>query len=102
MTTQAIQDIKELVGEMPARGCEWPDDDCGAQARWIAVVHEWLQESQSCRRVVLDLCDQHKNALVDQADYCVSPLARLLFPTCPCCYVDLRNASNIVGPVMPL
>lgn len=40
MTTQAITDIKELVGEMPGQVCEFEDVNghraCDSQARWVA------------------------------------------------------------------
>lgn len=93
MTTQAITDIKELVGEMPARGCEYLEDgspQCDSSARWAMRVH--FIDGPECRITVQNLCDQHKCELVDLA-------ARYAGVPCRSCGVA---ADALFGPVMPL
>lgn len=103
MTTQAVTDIKELVGEMPARGCEWQDCECDAQARWIARAHQWFDSSSSCRSVVLCLCDQHKDFIAAMARSGARESAvGLRIRVCPSCNTDFTQVGNLFGPVMPL
>lgn len=66
MTTQAITDIKELVGEMPARGCQCRIAGCNGekhvrgrcdhQAKWAALVHG--ADNTKHGNFELDLCDR--------------------------------------------
>ncbi|SHU21483.1 Uncharacterised protein [Mycobacteroides abscessus subsp. abscessus] len=66
MTTQAITDIKELVGEMPARGCQCRiagcngrqhgENACDHQAVWAALVHGVDYTGHG--DFELDLCDR--------------------------------------------
>lgn len=91
--TQAITDIKELVGEMPARGCEWAkfdDPPCGTPAQWVMRVH--FSEWGVCHVDVQYFCDEHKRELQDLA---------LTYKGVPCRYCDVP-AEELFGPVMPL
>lgn len=64
--TQAITDIKELVGEMPARGCQCriagcnsgqhSENACDHQAVWVALVHG--ADYTGHGDFELDLCDR--------------------------------------------
>lgn len=65
MTTQAITDIKELVGEMPARGCECGivgcngerhQNGCGRRAVWAVRVHGKNRSKHG--EFVIALCDE--------------------------------------------
>ncbi|SKY30136.1 Uncharacterised protein [Mycobacteroides abscessus subsp. massiliense] len=71
MTTQAITDIKELVGEMPGQACEFPDWDglpaCDREAAWAARVHWTDVRSRTCRVVVVALCESHKREMLEVA-----------------------------------
>ncbi|SKU53913.1 Uncharacterised protein [Mycobacteroides abscessus subsp. bolletii] len=69
MTAQAITDIKELVGEMPARGCEWQPykfiaPECSLQARWAIRLHLADWATQTCSVGVQHFCDAHKQELL--------------------------------------
>lgn len=63
--TQAVTDIKELVGEMPARGCQCRiagcsgtthQDGCDREAAWVVRVHGTDHTGHG--NFVLDLCDE--------------------------------------------
>lgn len=92
--TQAVTDIKELVGEMPARGCEWPEHECDSQAHWIARAHVWYPDLR-CDMRVLALCDRHKLQGLATA-------ARLCGQCCHICGLVAKSPGDIFGPVMPL
>ncbi|SIC68317.1 Uncharacterised protein [Mycobacteroides abscessus subsp. abscessus] len=95
MTAQAITDIKELVGEMPARGCEWPRHACDSQAHWIARCH--CMRGWVCVSLVLELCDRHKDEALSIATEAVTERR-----FCYSCGVAALSSSDVVGPVMPL
>ncbi len=98
MTTQAITDIKELVGEMPARGCEFPrdgkSDNCGRKAVWIARVHDG-RKVPDCVWLEIHLC----GACLTEAQR----NSRLwIGSTCLGCALNVKTVGDILGPVMPL
>ncbi|ORA92134.1 hypothetical protein BST32_01820 [Mycobacteroides abscessus subsp. massiliense] len=84
MTTQAVTDIKELVGEMPARGCECRihgcngtthEHGCDRQAAWIVRIHG------------ADMFE-HGNFVMDLCDECLGVMKNIkasLGPTCRFC-----------------
>lgn len=100
MTTQAVTDIKELVGEMPARGCECMlnccgsrhgvGERCGSDAKFVARVHVFnpLRRCSDDVGAVCIECLDSIRAWVSSKD-----------SNCPCCGL---NAAQWVGPVMPL
>lgn len=98
MTTQAIQDIKEFVGEMPARGCEFRSTSmpmpCGREAQWIDLGHDGRALMQ-CEWIELYLCG---SCLARSLAICESWIGS----TCNTCPLIVTSASDILGPVMPL
>lgn len=68
MTTQAVTDIKELMGEMPGEPCEMPDifelPACDRQAAWACRVHWSHYWTHSCELVVIALCEFHRAELL--------------------------------------
>lgn len=96
MTTQAITDIKELVGEMPARGCEWQQFEgeplCGSAAQWAIRVHFLVRSRMTCEVAVQNFCDEHKRALM------AIPKMHKGTP----CFNCGVSADALFGPVMPL
>ncbi|MBE5405714.1 Uncharacterised protein [Mycobacteroides abscessus subsp. massiliense] len=77
MTTQAVTDIKELVGEMPARGCECRIHGCNGrqhamnacdhQAAWSALVHGMDHTGHG--DFELNLCDRCLDTAASIADF---------------------------------
>ncbi|CPT12403.1 Uncharacterised protein [Mycobacteroides abscessus subsp. abscessus] len=99
MTAQAITDIKELVGEMPARGCEFEDHDgnlvCDLQARWIARCHYVDWSTSRCSMVTVALCNSHKERVAANAAMSANG-----WPCGGC--LRVLSPSDLFGPVMPL
>ncbi|SPX87661.1 Uncharacterised protein [Mycobacteroides abscessus] len=95
--TRAITDIKELVGEMPARGCEFhgvsAQNPCGRQAQWIARGH--IDTSPGCRWVEIYLCNE---CLLSAQHFAESWVGR----KCGTCNLPVNSAGDLLGPVMPL
>lgn len=101
MTTQAVTDIKELVGESELGVCECTFNTCperhplrhkcGGSPRWMARVH-----AQGADGV-------HADVVVKMCDACLTATkaftsARLHRRVCQCGI----PVSKWVGPVMPL
>ncbi len=94
MTTQAITDIKELVGEMPGQPCEMPDiyerPACDREAAWACRVHWTHFWNGTCDLVVIALCEFHKRELLE--------VAAANKDICPLCDSTIASALR----VMPL
>lgn len=75
--TQAITDIKELVGEMPGQPCEFLDCDgvpvCDHEASWVARAHWTDFVPRTCKVVVVALCESHRRELLLIASTCPDP-----------------------------
>lgn len=93
--TQAITDIKELVGEMPARRCEYLDEDlhsaCDRDSKWMVRMHLAHWRDGECEVVTWAVCDGHKNLIEAAAKY-------FRGVTCTACDTTL----DAVFKVMPL
>lgn len=101
MTTQAVTDIKELVGEMPARGCECElntcgslhrvDESCSGAAKWVVRIH-----------TMCTLTGRHVDEVLALCEGCFSAIRGYVHKggshRCSC---GMR-ASDWIGPVMPL
>lgn len=98
--TQAITDIKELVGEMPGQPCEFRSRDdgpiCGAQASWVARAHIAHTDSFTCTSEILTLCDGHKRLGLSNA------LMHADGSRCISCHRVMSKPSDLFGSVMPL
>ncbi|SKI82591.1 Uncharacterised protein [Mycobacteroides abscessus subsp. massiliense] len=98
MTTQAITDIKELVGEMPGQVCEFEDVNghraCDSQARWVARCHSVVWSTLQCYITVIAICEPHRQHIAANAAMCANS-------RCGSC-LRVMSASDLFGPVMPL
>lgn len=92
--TQAITDIKELVGEMPGQACEWPDVNeqpaCDREATWAARVHWAHHRIGTCDVVVIALCECHRQEMLR--------VAATDAGVCQCCGSTIASVLR----VMPL
>jgi len=101
MTTQAVTDIKELVGEMPARGCECDlntcqhGESCSRTAAWVARMHV-KKASGAHTSQVIAICDECLAAVRQR-------LARISSYGLTCsCGIPASSVGDLLGPVMPL
>lgn len=98
MTTPAVTDIKELVGEMPARGCELGTlfsertacSPCNQQAQWIARIH-----TNPCGRAAVSSCDTCLSKALGIAE-------KWIGYRCDTCALVVNSVADLLGPVMPL
>ncbi len=101
MTTQAVADIKELVGEREAGFCECDHNtctgrhalrcECGRSPRWMARIH------------AVDAQGAHNDRVLKMCDACLTAVRaftdqRIWRGDCQCGI----PISKWVGPVMPL
>ncbi|SLG71357.1 Uncharacterised protein [Mycobacteroides abscessus subsp. abscessus] len=103
MTTQAITDIKELVGDMPARACECEldtcpsrhayDETCCGESKWVARLHGVSRSTGEHGEIVLSLCEA---CLTTLRAYVAGAL---VFKTHCSCGMPI---DKWIGPVMPL
>ncbi|QSM03892.1 hypothetical protein PROPHIGD91-2_37 [Mycobacterium phage prophiGD91-2] len=96
--TQAITDIKELVGEMPARGCECScqtchrSGGCDQDAQVAVHIHDHEHNQHNVLLCARCLRGSEQWALIAIAlgcGYCV-------------CGKKLAQISDMLGPVIPL
>lgn len=101
MTTQAVTDIKELVGERELGACECRfnscpgrhavKEECGSPPQWMARVHAVDDEGA------------HIDAVVKMCDVCLAAIRaftdRQLWQGVCGCGIPV---SKWLGPVMPL
>lgn len=101
MTTQAITDITELVGEMPARGCECTNSACCGSAGcdraaiWMIRRHVQLRSNGKCWDVVRAVCTECLNTYK-------ASVTRFTYPTsCNRCDKAFGSLGDALK-VMPL
>ncbi|SHY71251.1 Uncharacterised protein [Mycobacteroides abscessus subsp. abscessus] len=67
MTTMSVVDVESIVGDMPARVCEWAEEGgpCASEAEWVMRVHFVYP----CENHVVAFCGHHRDLVKDEYAY---------------------------------